>query len=210
MRWSVKTLLLVLVLIGTTVATVDAQSQSLKRIIQLSGVIIGSDSLSGPIPGVHVYVPKAGRGTSSLRTGFFSMPVLVGDSVVISAVGYVKQHYIVPDYHSDFLTLVIEMVEDVTFLNEVTIMPFPTEEVFKQAVLALNVPVEPGIDPRQMNKELMELMIRTTPMDANLNYKYYMDQYAGTITDKFQARTNPYLNPFNWAHFFRDMKARKK
>lgn len=207
MRLSGKYLSLLLVLTGLTVASVDAQTH--KRIIQLSGVVIGTDSATGPLPGVHVYVPKAGRGTSTLRTGFFSMPVLVGDSVVISGVGYVKQHYIVPDYPSDFLTLVIEMVEDVTYLQEVTIMPFPTEEVFKQAVLALNIPMDNGVDPRQMNAELMALMVRTTPMDANQNYKYYMDQYAGTITERFQPRTNPFLNPFNWGRFFRDLKAQK-
>src|SRR5205085_6389589 len=96
MGFPAKKILILTVVIGVAVATSEAQS--LKRIIQLSGVIIGSDSLSGPVPGVHIYVPKAGRGTTSQRTGFFSMPVLVGDSVVISAVGYVKQHYIVPDY----------------------------------------------------------------------------------------------------------------
>jgi len=208
MSFSGKSLLILLVIIGASAATAHAQSS--KRIIQLSGVIIGPDSATGPIPGVHVYVPKAGRGTTSLRTGFFSMPVLVGDSVVISAVGYVKQHYIVPDYPSDYLTLVIEMVEDVTYLQEVTIMPFPTEEVFKQAVLALNVPMDNGVDPRQMNAELMALMVRSMPMDANQNYKYYMNQYAGTITERFQPRTNPFLNPFNWGRFFRDLKANKK
>lgn len=207
MRIFGKYLLLLIVVVGLTTISADAQSQ--KRIIQLSGIVIGPDSASGPIPGVHIYVPKAGRGTTTLRTGFFSMPVLVGDSVVISAVGYVKQHYIVPDYHSDFVTLVIEMVEDVTYLQEVTIMPFPTEEVFKQAVLALNIPLDNGVDPRQMNAELMALMVRTTPMDANQNYKYYMDQYAGTITERFQPRTNPFLNPFNWGRFFRDLKANK-
>jgi hypothetical protein len=208
MGLTLKYFLPLVVVIAITSSTTNAQTS--KRIIQLSGVVISADSTSGPIPGAHVYVPKAGRGTPTQRTGFFSMPVLVGDSVVISAVGFQKQHYIVPDYPSDFLTLVIEMVEDATYLQEVTIMPFPTEEVFKQAVLALNVPMDNGVDPRQMNAELMALMVRTTPMDAKMNYKYYMDQYAGTITDRFQARTNPYLNPFNWARFFRDMKAKKK
>jgi hypothetical protein len=185
----------------------EAQSpQTSKRIIQLSGVVISSDSTSGPIPGVHVYVPKAGRGTSSNRTGFFSMPVLVGDSVVISAVGFVRQSMVVPNYHSDFMTVVVEMVEDVTYLKEVTIMPFPTEEVFKQAVLALNIPFDNGIDPRNLNAELMQLMLKTTPMDANQNYRYYMDQYAGSVSDRFQPRVNPFLNPFNWARFFRDLK----
>lgn len=184
----------------------SAEAQTTRRVIQLSGVVISSDSSSGPIPGVHVYVPKAGRGTTTNRTGFFSMPVLVGDSVVISYVGYQRQSVVVPNYHSDFMTLVIEMVEDVTYLKEVTIMPFPTEEVFKQAVLALNVPFDNGIDPRQMNAELMALMLKSTPMDGAANYKYYMDQYASSITERFQPRVNPLLNPFNWARFFRDLK----
>ncbi len=52
--------------------------------------------------GVHVYVPKAGRGTSTNPVGFFSMPVLVGDSVVVSAVGYVRKSFLVPNYPEEF------------------------------------------------------------------------------------------------------------
>jgi len=186
-------------------------SQNQKRVIQLSGVVLSRDSTRGPLPGVHVYVPKAGRGTTTNRAGFFSMPVLVGDSVVISSVGFVRRHYIVPNHHSDLLTIVIEMLEDTTTLPEVIISQFPTEEVFKQAVLALNVPLdEKGIDPNNLNAELLALMLKTTPMDGNANYKYYIDQYAGSVRDQFQPRTNPFLNPFNWARFFRDLKKNKK
>jgi hypothetical protein len=139
------------------------------------------------------------------------MPVLVGDSVVISAVGFVRRHYIVPNHQTDFLTIMVEMVEDVTYLKELVISQFPTEEVFKQAVLALNVPLdERGYDPRNLNAELLALMLRTTPMDGNANYRYYIDQYAGSVQDKFQPRMNPFLNPFNWARFFRDLKRDKK
>ena len=99
--------LLPLLLLLIAGAEVSAQYQ--KRVIQLSGVVIGSDS-SRAIPGVHVYVPKAGRGDVTNNAGFFSMPVLVGDSVVISAVGFVRQHYIVPPHPSDFLTLIIEKI----------------------------------------------------------------------------------------------------
>ena len=60
-----------------------------KRVIQLSGVVLEEDSVSGvPVPGVHIYVPKAGRGTTTNGMGFFSMPVLEGDEIIISAVGY--------------------------------------------------------------------------------------------------------------------------
>ena len=199
-----------LVTLFGVLAVSDGMAQNYKRrVIQLSGVILGEDSVSG-LPGVHVYVPKAGRGTTSNNTGFFSMPVLVGDSVVISSVGYVRQHYIVPNSQDDFLTIIVEMVTDNTLLKEVTILPFPTEEVFKQAVLALNVPMDDnGIDKRNLNAELMALMMRTTPMDGNLNYRYYMDQYNQSISDKSVVRTNPFPNPFNWARFFRDLKQKK-
>jgi hypothetical protein len=194
-------LLLVMMITG-------AGAQNKKRIIQLSGIV--SDSVQ-VLPGVHVYVPKAGRGTSSNPAGFFSMPVLEGDSVVISAVGYKRQHYIVPHNANDFLTILIEMVSDVTYLKEVTIMPFPTEEVFKEAVLALNIPFdERGYDRKNLNAELLALMLRTTPMDGAANYKYYMDQWSTQAQDRFQPRTNPFLNPFNWARFVRDLKQRKK
>ena len=139
------------------------------------------------------------------------MPVLVGDSVVVSSIGYQRQHYIVPEHRSDFLTVIVEMVEDVTYLREITITPFPTEEVFKQAVLALNIPLdERNLDKRNLNAELLALMARTAPMDANLNYKYYMDQTITGYSSKFQPPMNPFLNPFNWARFFKDMKKNKK
>lgn len=193
-------------LVIVSVASVQAQNK--KRIIQLSGIV--SDSVQ-VLPGVHIYVPKAGRGTPTNHSGFFSMPVLEGDSIVITSVGYKRQHYIVPRNAPDFLTVLVEMVSDVTYLKEVQIMPFPTEEVFKEAILALNIPLNEGsYDKRNLNAELMALMLRTTPMDGAGNYKYYMDQWSTSAQDKFQPRTNPFLNPFNWARFVRDMKQRKK
>jgi len=182
-------------------------AQSTRRIIQLSGFV--SDSVN-VLPGVHVYVPKAGRGTSTSPAGFFSMPVIEGDSIVISSIGYNRQHYIVPKGANDNLTIIVEMVSDVTYLREVQIMPFPTEEVFKEAVLALNIPFDNGIDQKNLNAELMALMLKTTPMDGAANYRYYMDQWSTSAADKFQPRTNPFLNPFNWAKFIRDIKQKKK
>ena len=187
------------------------QAQGNKRVIQLSGIIVSKDSTGGVLPGVNVYVPKAGRGTSTNSAGFFSMPVLVGDSVVISSVGFIRQHYIVPNVSNEFLTIMVEMVQDITYLKEFEIMALPTEEMFKEAVLALNIPMdENGIDKKNLNAELLALMLRTTPMDANANYRYYIDQWSTSASDKFQPRLNPFLNPFNWARFVRDLKRAKK
>src|SRR5688572_10723067 len=189
----------------------DAFAQQKKRVIQLSGIVLEEDSVSGrPIPGVHVYVPKAGRGTTTNGMGFFSMPVLENDEIIISAVGYNRQFFTVPANSKEYETIIVTMVQDTTFLQTVTIMSFPTEEVFKQAVLALNVPIDNGIDRRNFNEELMALMLKTTPMDGYSNQRYYLDQWANSANSKFQPVTNPFLNPFNWAKFFSQMKKDKQ
>lgn len=186
-----------------------AFGQSKKRVIQLSGVVLGQDSVSG-LPGVHVYVPKAGRGTTTNSVGFFSMPVLVGDSIIISSVGFTKQYYIVPNHPSEFLTVIFEMNEDITYLEAVTATAFPTEEVFKEAVLALNLPPDQEIDQKNLNAELLALILKTTPMDGPQNQRYYLNQWASHQSDKFMPVTNPFLNPFNWVKFFNSLKTDKK
>lgn len=188
----------------------DAFAQQKKRIIQLSGVVLGEDSISG-LPGVHIYVPKAGRGTTSNGVGFFSLPVLVGDSIVISSIGYERQHFIVPANAPEYQTIIISMVQDATLLGEIIVMDFPTEEVFKEAVLALNIPLDnSGIDQRNLNQELLALMLKTTPMDGYQNQRYYLSQWANSATDKYQPIANPLLNPFNWVKFFNGLKKDKK
>ena len=197
------------ILVSGALSSLFAQQK--KRVIQLSGVVLEEDSVMGrPLPGVHVYVPKAGRGTTTNGMGFFSMPVLENDEIIISAVGYNRQYFTVPANSKEYETIVVTMVQDTTFLQEVTIMSFPTEEVFKQAVLALNVPIDNGVDRRNFNEELMALMLKTTPMDGYSNQRYYLDQWANSANSKFQPVTNPFLNPFNWAKFFTQMKNNKK
>jgi hypothetical protein len=180
-------------------------SQTQKRVVQLSGVVL-NESDEG-IPGVHIYAPKAGRGTTTNGLGFFSMPFLVGDSVVISSVAHVHQHYISPQDAPEYQTIIIEMVEDVTYLKDVVIRPFPTEEVFKEAVLALNIPMDGGsYKSKDLSAELLALMVKTTPMNGPQNQKYYLDQWVANQNAKYQPVSNPFLNPFNWAKFFKSLK----
>jgi hypothetical protein len=200
-------LALTVAFLALSVSNTHAQQ---KRIIQLSGVVLGEDSVSG-VPGVHVYVPKAGRGTTTNGVGFFSMPVLTGDEIAISIVGYKKQSYTVPDDSPEYQTIIVTLVEDATLLPEVMVMPFPTEEVFKEAVLALNIPLDDqSIDKKNLNQELLALMLKTSPMDGPQNQRYYLNQWSGSANDKFQPATNPFLNPFNWVRFFNSMKKDKK
>jgi hypothetical protein len=198
----------VLALACLFIASNTYAQQEPKRVIQLSGVTM--DTLTGPVPFVNVYVPAAGRGVKTNNVGFFSMPVLAGDSIVISSVGYQRQFYRVPLDADGHLTIFIPMVQDVTYLTAVEILPYPTEEVFKEAVLALNLPVNEEIDEKNLNAELLALMLKTTPMDGPLNQRYSLNQWAASQNDKFMPVTNPFLNPFNWAKFFSGLKKKKK
>lgn len=196
-----------LALVLFTFSSIELQAQQ-KRVIQLSGVVI--DTVEGPLPGVHIYVPKAGRGVTSNGVGFFSMPVLAGDSIVISSVGYRRQSYVVPESSNEYVTIVIPMIQDVTYLKEIEILPYPTEEVFKEAVLALNLPPDPNVDEKNLNAELLALMLKTTPMNGPQNQRYYLNQWAASQNDRYMPVTNPFLNPFNWVKFFNGLKKSKK
>ncbi|WP_255518031.1 carboxypeptidase-like regulatory domain-containing protein [Fulvivirga sp. M361] len=191
-------------------STQPLKAQGKKRVIQLSGIILGDDSVSG-IPGVHVYVPKAGRGTTSNRVGYFSLPVLPNDEITVSAVGYERQYFKVPQTDKDNLTIVIELISDTTYLETVEIMAFPTEEIFKEAIVALNLPIDQrGVSGDNYNDDLLALMLRTTPYDGALNYRYAQDLWAQNQANRFGAPPNPFLNPFNWAKFFKSLKSKKK
>lgn len=207
-KWKYGAGLLIIVTLFLVADQVQAQGK--KRVIQLSGVILGEDSIS-VVPGVHIYVPKAGRGTTSNIYGYFSMPTLVGDSVVISAVGFEKQHYIVPDARNDNVTLIVEMVSDTTYLDPVEIVPFPTEEIFKEAVLALNVPIDAGkYQNDNLSAELLAAMVENAPMDGALNHRWFMENMYNYQNSRYGPPSNPFLNPFNWARFIKDLKRKKK
>jgi hypothetical protein len=86
---------------------------------------------------VYITIPKAGRGTITNDQGFFSLPTLVGDTVVVSSIGYKKQKIGVPKSDNQSVTVIIELQEDTAYYPIIEIFPYPTEEIFKKAFLSL-------------------------------------------------------------------------
>lgn len=182
-----------------------------KRIIQLTGVIFTPDS-SSVIPGVHIYVPTAGRGTTTNPYGFFSMPVLEGDSVIFSSVGFKRQYYIVPEHDEDnSLKLVFTMEEDITFLSEVEVFPYPTEEMFKAALVSMELP-----DQRKYNN--LNAWVSASYMKTDYQritpeiaaQKYYQQMYGRDYQDSYMLPANNLLNPYSWANFIKSLKKNKE
>lgn len=193
-----------------TVSVLVAQSDTpVKRnIIQFTGVVFAPDSNS-VIPGVHVYVPTAGRGTTTNPYGFFSLPVLEGDSLVFSAVGFKRQYYIVPEHkESTSLKVLITMQEDVTLLSEVEVFPYPTEAMFKEAILSLETPYQKQYNNLNawLSSDYMSSAYADLPASPNANHQYYMQMQMQAIQNKYQTPQNNLLNPWAWSKFINSLK----
>lgn len=186
-------------------SSVNAQGRS--QVIQLSGLVLGEDSTYA-LPGVNVYVPTAGRGTSTNRYGYFSMPVLPGDSVVFSTVGFKRQYFLVPENRVESMTVIVELLTDTTYLPAITVFPYPSEEVFKEALLALNLPDEDQYANMRGNlaDDLLARMVQSMPMDGSMNHRYFMEQQFNQTQYRAGPRPNPLLNPFAWGEFIKSIK----
>ncbi|WP_242927921.1 carboxypeptidase-like regulatory domain-containing protein [Pontibacter vulgaris] len=184
-------LLLAFILAGTPG---KALAQGHQRVVQLSGFVTFGDSLYG-VSGVSVYVPNTTRGIQTNQYGFFSLPVLAGDSVVFSALGYKKQYLIIPkNYKSNGYSIIMQMQEEAIELPEVAVFPWPTERDFKQALLNVKLPDEGrAVANRNLDPALLEELFRTTPMDGGANFKVWNKQNVQRIE---QTKMFPTISPF--------------
>ena len=200
-------LVIVLILI-LTISTLSF-SQGENKPIQLSGLVVEGDSLLS-IPGAYVFVPETGRGASTNLLGYFSFPVLPGDSVVVAAVGYKKESFIVPS-DSETVSMIIHLVGDTILLPLVEISAFPIEKVFKEAFLAMNLPDEGRSNiNKNLNDQILARLLESSTMDGSMNHKYYMQQQITAMQTHYLVRTNPFLDPFSWARFFKSLGKEKE
>ncbi len=172
----------------------QAAAQGQKRVVQLSGFVAVGDSLYG-VAGVSVYVPGTNRGTQSNQYGFFSVPVLTGDSVVFSAIGYKKQYLRIPkSYSSNSYSIIMQMQEDPTELPTVDVFPWATERDFRIAVANVKLPDEGrAIATRNLDPERLEELFRTTPMDGNANFRFWSQQQQQQQQTRYLY---PTISPF--------------
>jgi len=183
-----------------------AQDQQEKKVIQLSGIILNADSTDA-VPGVNIYVPKKGRGTSSGRFGYFSMPVLEGDSVIFSFIGLKKQTFKVPDkVENDRISLILTMEVDEIALAEIEVMPYPTEDEFKRAILAMNVVDPMAISRANMSPEMLLRWAESMPASGEENFRYFQQGQMLQNQDLYGPRPLRILDPFAWSQFIRSIK----
>ncbi|PRY10361.1 carboxypeptidase-like protein [Pontibacter ummariensis] len=185
LQWLLLPLLAVLFLLLPN----GAKAQGQQRVVQLSGFVATGDSLYG-VAGVNVFVPGTSRGVQTNQYGFFSVPVLTGDSVLFSAIGYKKQYLIIPkNYSSQSYSIIMQMQEDPTELPTVEVFPWPTERDFREAIAKVKLPDEGrAIATRNLDPERLEALFESTPMDGAGNFKFWNQQ-------QIQQQQNRYMYP---------------
>ena len=186
-----------------------AQQPSELHVVQVSGLVMNADSTI-TIPGVHIY-DERGRGIPTDFRGWFSKAFVAGDTLTISAIGFKNRKVIVPDSVGDRVTVIFALEEEVTQLADIEVNPFPTEELFKEAILAMNLTREQENVLNSYEPEIIRELVRTMPLEgsSSMNYRYMMNQQFQNLQYSSGPRTNPLLNPFAWANFINSLKKKK-
>ena len=177
-----------------------------REIIQFTGLVVSGEAAIG-VPGVNIAIPHTRRGTFTNNLGYFSIPVIAGDSAIISAVGYRRQQHIIPSASTGSHSIIIYLQADTLMMPMVEITPFPTEDLFKRAFLALNLDdrdirnARENLDPYALTE-----MRNDMGMSATENFRNYR---IGEVVRMDQAKMAPQLqltNPFAWAQFIKSIK----
>lgn len=175
-----------------------------KDLIQFSGVVVEADSLK-PVPFTKILIKNSNRGTLADFYGYFSFVAQKKDTLVFSATGYRKSHYVIPDtLKGNKYSLIQLMKYDTIYLKETIIYPWPTKEQFKEVFLNMNVPDDDlARAKKNLDREQMKEQYETMGMDGSMNYKAAMSNYQSRLYWAGQYPPNNLLNPFAWAQFIK-------
>lgn len=179
-----------------------------ERLVQLSGVVISSDSLQ-EMPYAAIYNRSVKRGTIADMYGFFSLVVQPGDTLLFRYVGHKPSSYIVPDTLKDNRYSIIHMMElDSAAYNEVIIYPWPSKEAFAQAFIEMN-PYDDALlrAQRQLSGQNLAALASKVSSDASISYGNVMNQQNTRLYTMGQSPVNNLMNPFAWASFLQKWRA---
>lgn len=192
-----------------------SQTDSVKidsnKVVQFSGIIAQGDSLYG-IFGAVVLEKTTGRGTTTNRVGYFNLPVSVGDTIKVTALGFKRRTLVIPYDTSDSYTIMINLEEDTLSLPEVDIYAFPSEKVFKELIVNMELDKREEYNNLDVNFNTQTLnhLVLTSSLDGAATNRYYLQQQTEVNARKNSFTPNPLLNPFAWAQLLKDLQYYKK
>lgn len=182
-------------------------AQGQQAFVTFSGIVTDARS-DDPLPGAYILIKRAGRGTVTNAIGYFAIPVIPGDTITFSYVGYKPQYHIIPKRVELSYSAIIELREDAKVLQEVKVYPYRTEEEFKQAFLDMTLPDQKEREALAKNTDPEQLLRLSNAigMSSMGNYRYFLDQQVSSSANRMFNSYNSLLNPFAWANFIKSVK----
>jgi hypothetical protein len=201
-----KFLLYALLLTGPFAA--HAQFDRLRdSVVQVYGFVMTADSLTG-IPGVSISVKGRHQGTFTNDQGVFSIPLLKGDVIEFTSIGYKAKLVEIPrNIPGNQYSMIQLMVNDTVYLPATIIKPRPTREQFERDFVNTKVP-DDDIEIARQNTESAKrrILLRGLPNDAKEASNYYLRQSATRYSYQGQAPPQNIFNPIAWADFIQAWK----
>jgi hypothetical protein len=179
-------------------------------LVQFSGMTITADSLN-PVPYAKIVDVGSHRGTTSDVNGYFSFVAHKSDTVVFTALGFKPASFVIPDtITKQRYSLIQLMTSDTLTLPAAFIFPWPTLEEFKRAFVELKIP-DDDLEIARKNLTAYEIRVRAEnyAMDANMNYRNYIDKETSKLYYVGQQQPFQIFNPFAWAQFIKAWKEGK-
>jgi hypothetical protein len=185
-----------------------AQFETYKdSVVQLYGIVMSADSLRA-LPSVSIMVKGRNQGTISSEQGVFSIPILRGDILEFTSVGYKPKIVTIPqNLVGNQQSMIQLMVEDTVYLPATIIRKRPTREEFERDFVNTQVPNDDQEIARQnLSERNLRALMAAYPRDGREATNYYLKQNAQKYYSAGQLPPQNIFNPLAWAEFIKAWK----
>ena len=207
--WAMKKILqYILFLLFLIPIAAKAQFEDYKdSVVQVYGVVMSADSLKA-LPSVSIVVKGRNQGTISSEQGVFSIPILRGDQIEFTSVGYKPKLVTIPkDLVGNQQSMIQLMVEDTVYLPATIIKKRPTREEFERDFVTAKIPNdEQEIARQNLSEENRRALMAVYPRDGREATNYYLKQNAQKYYSAGQLPPQNIFNPLAWAEFIKAWK----
>lgn len=171
-------------------------------VYQLSGMVL-SATTGEPIPFVSIRVGRTRRGTVANADGFYSLPVVRGDTLYFSALGYKRARFSFTEYlnaytgdtSQGFIYAVHYLVEDTIELPTVRITGIRTPEELKTALLNIPLETQTQVAKDNVSPELIAYFLQNLPPDPQERIKIAQQRYRDLYYERTLRPVYPILDP---------------
>ncbi|HEY3386063.1 MAG TPA: carboxypeptidase-like regulatory domain-containing protein [Saprospiraceae bacterium] len=180
------------------------------KIVQISGKVVtkGENDEIVLLPYAVVAVQGTNRGTLTDFSGFYSIVVRTGETLVFSVLGYKDAFYTVPDtINGTRYTVIQPLSKDTVWLPEAVVYPWPDPDFFVQEFLAMDVHDDlEDIAKENLSEKAMEQLREYLPSDGPEHVSLYMRQQSQDYYSEGQYKPQNIFNAFAWQQFIEAWK----